>query len=377
MDISITHYNACCNLGANIDEIYKEALAGNGELFDLRSDIIKGKNVRAAQIKTQLPVIEYEEYNLRCNRILLSILNPLENDIRQLIKKYTKDKIGVVCATTNAGINEYEKSKKIIHSELGNPALFVKNMYGLNNFYTTVSTACSSGVKAFSIARNLIETGISDAAIVTGVDSISNIPYFGFHSLEILTESPTNPFSKNRSGINLGEAAAVFVVERSNTGIKIMGIGETSDTYHSTTPDPEAKETIRAINLALEEAEITSERIDYINLHGTGTVSNDLMEANAVNAIFKDKVPASSTKSLTGHCLGAAAGLEAALCCALLDNFNGKIYPHIYDGEYDTNLPKIKLANKVEEYSKCEICMCCSFGFGGSNTILIIGKNNE
>ena len=89
MDISITHYNACCNLGANIDEIYKEALAGNGELFDLRSDIIKGKNVRAAQIKTQLPVIEYEEYNLRCNRILLSILNPLENDIRQLIKKYT------------------------------------------------------------------------------------------------------------------------------------------------------------------------------------------------------------------------------------------------------------------------------------------------
>ncbi|MBQ9245137.1 beta-ketoacyl-[bacterium] len=378
MNISITKYNACCNLGNNIDEIYKEALKGNSELFNLNNEIIKDKNIRIAEIKKELPAINEPDFNIRCNRLVLDVLIPLNNTIKELIDKYSSSRIGIAVATTNSGINEYENTNNILHSELGNPALFIKEYYGLNSFYISVSTACSSGIKAFSIAKNIIENDIVDAVIVVGVDPIANVPLFGFHSLEILTDTKTNPFSINRNGINLGEAAAAFIVEKEQpAGIKIMGIGETSDTYHATTPDPEGIETIRAINIALKESNLTPTDIDYINLHGTGTVSNDLMEARAINKVFGEIVPASSTKPMTGHCLGAAAGIEIALCCALLDNFEGKLYPHIYDGEYDTNLPKIKLVDKVEEYNKCNICMCNSFGFGGSNAILILGKSNE
>ena len=100
------------------------------------------------------------------------------------------------------------------------------------------------------------------------------------------------------------------------------------------------------------------------------------MEATAISAIFGNKTPISSTKPLTGHCLGAAAGIETALCCKLIDNFKGMLYPEIYDGIYDDNLPEIKLVKKEEHYPQCKICMCSSFGFGGTNAILILGQNN-
>ena len=378
MDIVINNYNACCNIGSNIKEIYKKALDGNSELFNLRNDIIIGKTVRVAEITSELPLINDENFNLRCNQLILKCLGPLEKTILGLKEKYSKNRIGIVAAATNSGIEEYEESRNILHSELGNPALFIREYYGLDGFYVSVSTACSSGIKAFSIARNILKNDIADAVIVIGVDSIAKVPVFGFNSLEILTNDKTNPFSENRNGINLGEAVAAFILGKNNkNGIKILGIGETSDTYHATTPDPDAKETIRAINIALKEANIQAQDIDYINLHGTGTVSNDLMEANAINRVFGENIPCSSTKPITGHCLGAAAGLEAALCCALLDNFNGKLYPHIYDGKYDTKLPKIKLTTKLEEYKQCNICMSNSFGFGGSNAILLLGKSNE
>ncbi|MBQ1612404.1 MAG: beta-ketoacyl-[Alphaproteobacteria bacterium] len=134
---------------------------------------------------------------------------------------------------------------------------------------------------------------------------------------------------------------------------------------------------IIAIQKALKESDICPNDIDYINAHGTGTVANDIMEANVINKIFSDKVPVSSTKQMTGHCLGAAAGIETALCCKLLDSFDGRLYPHIYDGEYDNELPKINLVQKGKKYSKCNICMCNSFGFGGANAIMIMGKDYE
>ena len=119
----------------------------------------------------------------------------------------------------------------------------------------------------------------------------------------------------------------------------------------------------------------TLEDIDYINMHGTGTVSNDIMEANAISKVFGNKVYASSTKPLTGHCLGAAASVEIAMCCRMLsDNPEHKLLPHIYDGVYDETLPEIKLAGKNSRSDKLNICMSNSFGFGGTNAVIIIGK---
>lgn len=378
MNIKITAYNAICNLGNNIDIIYQNALNGNIWGFNFFDNYIKGKWLYLASINEQLPEIKETEYNIKCNRLILKTIKNISQRVENVILKYGKNRVAIVCASTNSGVEEFETSQNRKHFELGNPAEFIHAQLELNSYYTTVSTACSSGLKAFSLARNIINSDIADCVIVISVDTLAKVPLYGFNSLEVLSNRPSLPFSKNRNGMNIGEACAIFVLEQNtNTGIEIMGIGETSDIYHSTTPNPKAEEAIEAINKAMNEAKITISDVDYINAHGTGTIANDIMEAQAIYSVFGENTPVSSTKPLTGHCLGAAAGIETALCCKLIDSFNGYFYPHIYDGEYDEKLPKIKLVQLKEKFQKCNVCMCNSFGFGGANAILILGKNHE
>lgn len=380
MSIKITDYDAICNLGENIDDIYLNALEGDDKEFEITDKYIKNKNIRIGTINENLPKIEDENYDLRCNRLILKLLNNLKRSIDKLLNIYSNDRIGVVVATTNSGVEEFETTLKINHCEIGNPAEFIKSYLNLNGYSATVSTACSSGLKAFILARDLLNNNVSDAVIVASVDSIAKVSLFGFDSLEVLSNKPSIPFSKNREGMNIGEGCAVFILEKSedlknDKSIEILGMGESTGVYHSTTPNPEADEEIVAIKEALEDSKLSPEDIDYINLHGTGTLANDLMEGNAIYKVFGDSTPTSSTKQMTGHCLGAAAGVETALCCKLLEKFDGKLFPHIFDGEYDEAIPKINLVDKVSEYNRCKICMCNSFGFGGTNAILILGKN--
>ncbi len=376
MTITITGYNALCNLGSNIDEIYKKAIEGKNDCFDYIENYLPQTVVRAGIIHGYLPKIAQDDYNIRCNQLILKNLELLKNEISALLKKYPNEKIGVIGASTNSGTDEFEKSHNPKHYQLSNPAEFLRNNLGLKGFCSTVSTACSSGIKAISNARDLLNKNICNAVIVVCVDTLAKLPVFGFHSLEVLTCEKSNPFGKNRQGMNIGEACAIFILENNEKGIEVMGIGETSDIYHPTTPDPDGKEAIKAIEIALKEAKLKPENIDYINAHGTGTVANDIMESNAIYSVFKDKVPVSSTKPLTGHCLGSASGIETALCCKLLENFDGKLYPHIYSGEFDDSLPEINLVSKDKTYEKCKICMCNSFGFGGTNAIIILGRKN-
>ena len=377
MGIKITAYEAICNIGLNIDEIFHRAIAGENNHFVLEKNLIKDYSFRLGKIDTELEQIEDPDFNTRCNRLILYVLKLLNPQITELFNKYSKEEISIIAASTNCGVEEYEKSGLKTHSELGNPAMFVKKHLGLNNTAITISTACSSGAKAFSIAKNYLEAGISKAVLVIGVDSLTKLPLYGFSSLEILSPEPTNPFSKNYTGINIGEACTIFVLEdTNNSGIKLLGTGESSDIFHSTTPDPEAKEVKNAILQALHNSGIKPEEVNYINLHGTGTLANDTMEAEAVNTIFGTHTPASSTKPLTGHCLGAAASIEAALCCHLLNNFSGKLFPHIYDSEYNPSLKPINLIKTQNLYDKCNICISNSFGFGGTNAIIVLGKDN-
>lgn len=376
--MKITNYQGICNLGTGMDSIYEKAINGDNTCFKNLYGYIKEDYIRAGVIEESLPEINEENYNTRCNRLILKNLELLKSEIDILINKYGKDRIGIVGATTNSGVEEYEKTKNPMHYELGSPSEFLADHLGLTGFHATVSTACSSGIKAFSLARDLLKKGVSNAIIIVCVDPLSKLPIYGFHSLDVLTNTPAKPFGKGRKGMNIGEAVTVFTVENDDEkGISVMGLGETSDIYHSTTPDPEGREEIRAIKMALKEAGITPDKVDYINAHGTGTVANDIMEATAIHKVFGDKTPVSSTKPLTGHCLGAAAGIEISLCCKLMDSFSGKLYPNAVCEEYDDTLPKIKLVKKEDNYNKCNICMCNSFGFGGTNAIIILGKNNE
>lgn len=359
--MKITKYNAICNLGNNIDEIFINALNGNCSKF--RN--INGR--RLGVVECDLPQISDKDYDLRCNRLILECVKDFE------LESSDKNSLAIVCATTNSGVEEYENSKNPIHYEIGNPAEFLHKYYGLTSFYTSVSTACSSGIKAFSIAKNLLDKNIAKHVLVVGVDSLAKVPIYGFDSLEILSAEQTIPFSKNRKGINIGEGVAVFIVENgipNDDEIEIAGIGETTDSYHATTPDPEGLEAERAIRMALGK----HKTVDYINLHGTGTSANDLMEGRAIYNVFASKVPASSTKPLTGHCLGAAASIETALCCKLLEKGKGQVFPHIYDNEYDETIPKIFLADKNTSLNKINSCLCTSFGFGGTNTAILLTK---
>ena len=373
--LKITSYEALCNLGNNINEIYNRAINGDVSCFDKLNNYISDDYIYVGVIKENLDKIDNQDYNTRCNKLLLKNIGLLNNEIDILKEKYPSEKIGVIVASTNAGVSEFETTNNPKHFAFSTPALFLKEYLNLNGFYSSVSTACSSGLKAFSLVRDLFNSNILDAAIIACIDSLSKVPIYGFHSLEVLSNKPSIPFSKNRCGMNIGEASAIFITEKEAlNGISVMGIGESSDIYHLTTPDPEAKESIRAINIALKEASLTPDDIDYINAHGTGTVANDVMEANAIYKIFKNNAPISSTKPMTGHCLGAASGIETALCCKLLDCFDGRLYPHIYDNKYDKTLPQINLVEKNKKYEKCNICMCNSFGFGGTNAIMILGK---
>lgn len=372
MNIGISDYEIICNLGVGIDEVYQNAICGVNDKFKLTKEIIKEKNVRVGAVDVELPLIKQGIYNTRCNQLVLKCLELL--GVNKVIDKYGVENVGVVVATTNTGVEEFEKTNISNYFELGNPAEFIKDYYGLKNFCTSVSTACSSGIKAFSIAREVLRSDLAECVIVVGVDSLAKLPIFGFDSLGVLSSKPTNPFSKNREGINIGEGVVAFILEK-GAGIKILGIGETTDVYHSTCPDPEAVESVRTIKLALGDADIKPDEIDYINLHGTGTISNDLMEANAIYSVFGSDVMCSSTKPLTGHCLGAAASIEVALCCKLLEEGVSKLYPHIYDNDYDEALPKISLVN--EEACEVKNCLCTSFGFGGTNTAIVLGGKNE
>ena len=387
-----------------MNEIFiTDASAVFAEKLTLDDTIIKGDKFYFGKLEQDFESIDNDRYDLRCNRVLKYLVDKLD------LSSFRKDEIGIVIGTTNSGVEEFETTENKHHAELGNPAEFLKWYLGTTNYATCVSTACTSGAKAFSTARKLLENRVCKAVIVGGVDTLASMPSYGFHALEVLSHERTNPFSKNRDGISLGEGGALFVVVKAaeqlgseaakrnchlekkqlpsdcrvgktqcphkNDGIihpvTLLGIGETSDAYHSATPDPDGVQAVKAIQDALDDANLKPEDIDYINLHGTGTISNDLMEANAIYRVFGDKVPASSTKPLTGHCLGAAASIEAFICYQILKG-ERNLPIHKFDGEYDETLPKINLVTENTPQKAVKVCMSTSFGFGGTNAVVVL-----
>lgn len=369
-----------------------DASAVFADKLTLNDTIIKGGKFYFGKLEKDFEPIDVERYDLRCNRVLKYLVDKLD------LSGFEKDEIGIVIGTTNSGIQEFEASENKHHAELGNPAEFLKWYLGTKNYAASVSTACTSGTKAFSTAVKLLQNDVCKVVIAGGIDTLAAMPSYGFHALEVLSHEKSNPFSKNRDGISLGEGGALFVLTKdvkmqkcldvksiTNVGricksdneiVALLGIGETSDAYHSATPDPEGVQAVRAIQLALDDAGLKAEDIDYINLHGTGTVSNDLMEANAIYKVFGDNVPASSTKPFTGHCLGASASIEAFICYQILKG-ERNLPIHKYDNEYDENLPKINLVNSNTENKKINTCMSTSFGFGGTNAVVIMGNKTE
>lgn len=384
-----------CAAGNNIDELWESVVSGSQKGIR-RVKALNGKEFFAARIADSLLKKSSGRYDMRIIRIEEQTVCQLENKIEFVKNKYGEKRIGVCVGSCDNGTEfsieghreyfargEFSENYTLEIQGADYVASFISEKYGLKGPALAFETACSSSAGAIIKAAELIRSGICDAVVAGGIDIASDTVLMGFDSLEAISSEITNPFSKNRHGITLGEAGAFFVMTKEilqdGLPVQLLGYGESADAYHMTSPDLTGDGAKRAMEKALDFAGIKPEEVDYINLHGTGTKYNDSMEANAVSAVFgKNEVAVSTTKPVTGHTLGAAGALEAAICYACIEKNYGKaeikLPVQVWDKQQDSEMPVLNIVDENSKNSgKVKICLSNSFAFGGANSSLIIG----
>ena len=335
---------------------------------------------------------ELAAFDCRNNRLAQLALaqDGFEQAVAQARSRYGARRIGLFLGTSTSGILHTEiayRSRDAVSGALprtfdyaGTHSLFSLGRFArlrleLEGPAAVISTACSSSAKVFGTAARMINAGLCDAAVVGGADSLCLTTLYGFSSLELLSREPCRPFDVERSGISIGEGAGFVLLERASPhsaagAVQLMGVGESSDGYHMSTPHPEGLGARLAMERALKAAGLAPADIDYINLHGTATRSNDTAEAKAVSALFGPATPCSSTKGATGHLLGAA-GIAEAIISALA------LHEHFLPGSANTRRldPSVRLRYLLDSVARTpRRVMSNSFGFGGSNCCLVLGQ---
>lgn len=334
------------------------------------------------------PPAALAHFDCRNNRLLLAALAQIQPLVDAAIARYGPRRIGVVIGTSTSGVDaaEHTLARRAAtgampagfdyrQMEIGTAAPFVRAVLGVTGPAYTLSTACTSSAKAFAAARRLLQLKICDAVIVGGADSLCELTLQGFASLESVSPGRANPMSRNRNGINIGEGAALFVMSRDEAAIRLAGVGESSDAHHISAPDPAGHGAEDALRAALADAGVAASAIGYVNLHATATRLNDEMEANVTARVFPHGVPASGTKPLTGHMLGAAGATELGFGWLTLAR-RIALPAHVWDGEHDPALPALDLVRderRLAGDAAGRYVMSNSFAFGGSNASLILG----
>ncbi|WP_417787801.1 beta-ketoacyl-[acyl-carrier-protein] synthase family protein [Stutzerimonas xanthomarina] len=382
-----------CALGRGKAEVAQRLLAGDGSGMQPHPQRIAGRSLPVGAVTGKLPSLADAplQHATRNNQLLLAALDEIECEVHEAISRFGPSRVGVVMGTSTSGIQEATQgiarlvrdgqlpsSYHYSHQELCAPASFISERLQLSGPSYAISTACTSSARALLSAKRLLDAGICDAVISGGVDTLCDLTLRGFSALEATSIRVCNPFSVNRDGINIGEAAAVFLMTRERAPIALLGGGASSDAHHISAPDPQGLGAIASMGKAMSSAGILPEQIGYLNLHGTATRHNDAMESLAVARVFPAGVPCSSTKPLTGHTLGAAGALETAFCWLLLSEHNPTqlLPPHRWDGEQDAELPRLDLVvagTVVAATAAPRRMMSNSFAFGGNNISLILG----
>ena len=302
-------------------------------------------------------------------------------------EKYGAARIGVFMGTSTSGILQTELAYRRRDPQTGtlpadyryaetqntfSLADFVQRFLGLTGPVLAVSSACSSSAKVFGHAARMIAAGICDAAVVGGVDSLCLTTLYGFHSLELTSRMPCRPYDAERDGISIGEGAGFALLEKTSaraSTMLLLGVVESCDAYHMSTPHPEGRGAKLAMRQALDAAGLAPADIDYINLHGTATKANDASEDKAVYELFGAATPASSTKGSTGHLLGAAGITEAIIAMLAIEQ---GLLP---GGTHTQNIDPALRSDYLLENRDARVhrVLSNSFGFGGSNCSLILG----
>jgi 3-oxoacyl-[acyl-carrier-protein] synthase-1 len=344
---------------------------------------------RVAGLEDAAMDLGFEAFDCRNNRLAQLALK--QDGFLQSVQRLKQDidakRIGLFIGTSTSGILSTEEAfvrlrktgalpeKYNYHGtqDLYSVVRFLRSYLGLRGPAFSVSTACSSSSKVFCDAHRFIQAGLCDAAIVGGVDSLCHTTLYGFKALELISAEACKPFDRARDGISIGEAAGFMILQKEpldDNAVALLGYGESSDAYHISTPRPDGGGALKAMNDALKRAAASPEGIQYINLHGTATPSNDKAEAGSVAKLFGRRTACSSTKAWTGHTLGAAGITEAIIAC---ETVRHQWLPKTLNcKDYEEQLG-IDLLRQSRTQSVTR-AMSNSFGFGGSNCSLVFGK---
>jgi 3-oxoacyl-[acyl-carrier-protein] synthase-1 len=325
---------------------------------------------------------------------LLGIHAAREAVERSALNDLKKWRTGLISATTVGGMDRTENFftsyidnhgsgnlDDVINHECGRSTQLIADALGVNTFISTINTACSSSVNSIMLGARMIQHGLLDIVIAGGTDALTKFTINGFNSLMILDKEPCRPFDASRNGLNLGEGAgflvlvseSVLVAEKLKAHCHVSGFANTNDAFHQTASSPEGRGSFAAMEQAIAMAGLKADDIDYINLHGTGTVNNDQSEGTAIVRLFHNKLPKlSSTKSFTGHTLGACGGIEAAFSVMAIEH--GTVFPSL---RFQNAMPDLNIFPQIEYQSGLPIhhVMSNSFGFGGNCSSILFSKN--
>jgi 3-oxoacyl-[acyl-carrier-protein] synthase-1 len=324
-------------------------------------------------------------FNCRNNRLADMALRTdgFDAAVADAAMRYGRDRVAVVLGTSTSGVLSCEEAFAARLPDGALPASFdyphthdmfsvgryVRAALGLCGPAMVVSTACASSAKTFIEAAHLIATGFCDAAVVGGVDTLCRMTLHGFAALGLISPTPCRPCDAERTGISIGEAAGFALLERGDGPVRLLGAGTTSDGYHMSAPHPDGAGAAGAMRGALEAAGLTADGVDYVSLHGTGTLANDAMEDAAVTAVFGPGMACASIKGWTGHTLGASGVVGAVVAGLALEHgfLPGCLAMRQIDPAFRARVLPASEARSVRRV------MVNSFGFGGINCSLLLG----
>lgn len=392
----VTGLGAICANGADAGSFWKNSLQGLSGIGLLSAEKL-GRDIPGwyGEAEEIIPLAGSGREYRRMDRTSLLCLKAAEEAVTHSgadFSRMDRQRISVVMGSCTGGPSSAERmltrlrgGKRLspydvlnipIHATAGH----IAGHYRLSGSVTNIANACAAGAMSIAYACDLIRYGRADLVIAGGADAFAKLQFGGFYALKALDASPCAPFSRSE-GISLGEGAGVLVIESRDHAIsrgakllaEVLGYGITSDAYHITAPHPEGAGQIAAIRLALEEAGLSSEEVGYLNAHGTGTPLNDAAEQKALEAVFTpEKIAVSSTKSMIGHCLGAAGALEAVVTVQALEH--QQIPPTIHFGGNETS--RFNFVPDTAQRGSFEYAMSNSFAFGGNNASLIFANNS-
>ena len=391
--------------GAGVISAIGKTLPENLQSFEKYQSGIGKMQYLNSHYRDTLPVGEVKFSNAQLSQALnvksifnrtslLGIHAAREAVMNSSIPDLKRWRTGLISATTVGGMDRTEdffiaflKDKSqgrlhdVINHECGRSTEAIADALGISDFLSTINTACSSSVNAVILGTRMIRAGLLDVVIAGGTDALTRFTINGFNSLMILDQEPCRPFDATRNGLNLGEGAGYIVLVSENVAreenmdprVCVAGYANTNDAYHQTASSPEGRGSYSAMIQSLQMSGLSSVDIDYINLHGTGTMNNDQSEGTAIKRLFGDRIPRlSSTKSFTGHTLGACGGIEAAYSVRAIEA--GVVYPNL---RFNHPMEGMDICPEVEFQTKVDIknVMSNSFGFGGNCSSIIFSRN--